>query len=308
MAYNNTDYADIIGNTGLQDFCGAKGKFKFIVLVRKGTEIATKLLALTPETWTDNFNSDKALRWFPLAELVNSEGTQEDPVFQEFDSGVSQFVRDGVKTAVMTLEEMGVYNKNELNKLNGKGWDVYLATDKHNILGWTSDGVKFQPYSTDYVRILPETDDSGSEVGNVSLSIKFADVNQFNRTQAMINPTTDSEAPSVWYPSIVWSGIKDLQAIVTNMTAIGCTLELKRFDGTPYSGADGVPADCHLSLAATPTVLIAVTSITETATAGIYTVVWASQSADDYLVGLVDQPLATTQGFETPVKATAAIV
>ena len=124
----------------------------------------------------------------------------------------------------------------------------------------------------------------------------------------MINPTTDSEAPSVWYPSIVWSGIKDLQAIVTNMTAIGCTLELKRFDGTPYSGADGVPADCHLSLAATPTVLIAVTSITETATAGIYTVVWASQSADDYLVGLVDQPLATTQGFETPVKATAAIV
>ena len=310
MTYNAKECANAFGNTGAQKFCGPVGKFRGLILVPKGTTIATETLALTVGTWTDNINGAIALRWFPTLKIVEGETTQDDPVFQEFDFGFDDFVQDGKRSSVFTFEQMTVYNENQLNFLNDGSWDVYLWTDKENIVGNSREGVLFEPMQLDYIKFLPSNDDSGSEVGHVTVTMKFTDVKDFSRYRVVINPTTDELAPTVWYPSIEFGngGIKDLIATASSPTATGCTLVLKDYNGTPYSGADGVPGDAYLALASDPDTLIAVTSITETATAGTYTLVWASQSADDYLVGLVDQPDATTQGFETPVKAAITIV
>lgn len=305
MTLNKTACADIYGNTGLQKFCGRKGQISIPVLVPKGTEISTKVLALTLATWKDSFNAEPSSRWFPLPLVVNNDATQDEPVFQEFDSGITEFVRDGNKLAVYTFEQMSVYNKNQINKNNGKDWDLFLITDEENILAWSDDGVRILPYSCDYVRITPETDDLGNENGHLGLSVKFSDVNQFNQFQVVLQPTKDSDAPVVFYPSLEFEGIKDLIATVTSPTATGCTLKLEGFDSVPYSGA--VSDDIYLALASDPDTLIPITSITETAVIGTYTVVWATQTANDYLIGLKNQPLATNQDFETPVKTAFTI-
>lgn len=298
--YNVQDCQSDIGNTGLQEFCGRKGRVVGLVLVRPGTEIATKLLALTKATWLDSINAEKDIRWLPIREIIDNAPEQEDPQFQDFDSGVSQFVRDGIKTDLYTIKQMTVYNKNQIMKNNGKDWDVYKIHETGLISGYTEDGTKFQPFATEYVRFLPEGEDTGAENGNVTVTIKYKDVRQHNDFQAVINPVKDTDAPENWNPVNTLFGIKDLLATVTNPTATGCTLTLKSYSGTAYSGA--VNDDVYFAAAATTDTLIATTSITETSKAGVYDVVYASQTPADYLMGLKDQPDATTQGFETPTK------
>ena len=90
--YNTTNCSTNVGNTGAQNFCGPVGKDRIVILVPKGTEIATETLAVTLATWQDNINEGKSTRWFPLIPIVNGEATQEDPVLQEFDFGYSDHV------------------------------------------------------------------------------------------------------------------------------------------------------------------------------------------------------------------------
>lgn len=300
--YNIAVCQNEYGNTGQQKYCGSKGKVKSIVLVPSDASIATKVLALTESTWLTNINAAKSARWFPIERVVETEPTQEDPVFQEMDYGDQFFVRNGKKSAIYTLNPRSVYNKNELAKLNGTNWSVYLITDLNKILGTSTDLVAgtFDPYSCDYVRILPESEPSGSETELIRIAIMYSDVTEFDGRQVVIEPLSDSDAPAVWYPLQSIKGIKDLRvSSVTGISTTGATITIVGYGGTAYNSA--VAADVRFNLASDLDTDIALSSLTPSGNNdGVYTAVWASQSADDYVIGLLDQPEATTQGVETP--------
>lgn len=297
--YNTTSCSTRTGNTGAQKYCGPVGKDRILVLVPKGTEIATETLAVTLSTWTNSINAAKSVRWFPLIPVINAEATQEDPVVQEFDFGYSSYVRDGKLMVRYTLEEMSVYNKTQLAKLNNGDFDVFIVTDKGVIKGYSTDDIKFLPKETDYVRILPESQNTGSETAHVMVEIKYTDVKQFNEYEVVVNPITSELAPANWYPETELTGIKDLVISVSDMDATSATITLKGYDNVAYSAA--VAGDLYMRKTSTTGNAITISSLTETATPGTYTAAFASQTAGTFYFSLYDQPTATTEGFETPV-------
>src|SRR3972149_7232562 len=122
MTYNTTQTSTEYGNTGLQQFAGNVGKWKYLLLVSKGTSIATKTPALLKATYVDNINEAVGARWYLLPLIWNGEPTQEDNVKESSDFGFEPEVRKGKLNYKIALEDMSVYNKNKLNKLDGKAF------------------------------------------------------------------------------------------------------------------------------------------------------------------------------------------
>jgi hypothetical protein len=297
--YNTTNCSSKTGNTGAQNYCGPTGIDRILVLVPKNTEIATETLAVTLSTWQDNINEAKANRWFPLIPIWEMEPEQADPTTRESSLGYEEYVRDGKLKVIYTLEEMSTYNKTQLAKLNGQDFDLFVITDKEYIKGRSVDGIKFLPYQLDYFRVLPETPNTGGENAHVRIELKFTDVREMNEFYAHVNPSLSELAPAAWYPTIELVGIKDLVIEVSAMSDDEATIVLKGYDNVPYSGA--VKEDLYMRKTTTTGAAITITTLTETATPGTYTAVFAPQSTGVFYFSLYDQPEATTQFVETPV-------
>lgn len=299
--YNLTKTSTILGNTGMQRFAGGVGKWKFLVLVPKGTEIATKTLAATKDTWEDNLNESMANRWFIAPLIFNGEPTQEDAVKETSDFGYESDVRDGKLNYKITFEEMSIYNKTQINKLDNAKWDAFVITEKGYILGTSYDGVKFKAYALDYFNILPETQATGSTNAHVMAELRFTNIQELNQFQVFIRPSVDSEAPTSWSPDIELVGIKDLIVEVNSMVAAETSITLKGYDSVPYSGA--VKEDIYMRKTSVDGAAITILTLVEGSTPGTYTATFAAQTTGTFYFSLYNQPLAATQGFETPIVA-----
>ena len=300
--FNETTTSTALGNTGLQNYPGTVGKWKHLVLVPKGTTILTKVLALTQATWVNGMNAAMTDRWFFLPLIFLGEPNNEDPVREESDFGYVSFVRDGKLTYKISFEEMSVYNKNQIFKLNNGSFDMYVITDKDVILGYSDDATKVRPFRLDYHRFLPETPNTGSTNARVQLEVRPTNVNEFNELQVALYPVSDADAPANWYPTVVLPpyAVKDLIISASGMTATGATIVLKGYDNTPYSGA--VKEDVYLRKTTEDGTAIPLSSLTESGTVpGTYTAVFGTQTSGTFYYSLYNQPDATTQGVQTPV-------
>jgi hypothetical protein len=305
MTYNVTKTSATFGNTGLQRFAGNTGKYAHLVLCPKGIEIDTKALALDIDTYLDNMNAEPGSRWFVLPLIWNGEPSQEENVKQTSDFGFEDEVRKGKLNYVVTFQQMSTYNKTQINKLDGKAFDCFIVTDKDFILGRTVDGIKFLPIRLDYFSILPETQNTGSEVAHVQAEMRFTATEDLNLNQVALNPYTDESVTSPWLPSIQLpaAAIKDLQISVDDMTATGANVTLKGFDNVVYSAA--VAGDLYMRKTTIDGTAISITSMTESLTVpGEYAVVFGAQTNGTFYFSLYDQPTAATQGVETPKFAT----
>jgi hypothetical protein len=289
--------SQLFGNTGLQNFAGDVGVDRIMVLVPRGTTIATKTLAETLATWTNGQNAAQASRWFPIQNIVDAEKPDPDRVYKETGFGFKFFVKNNKPTFKYMLAPQSIYNKTQLNKLSLQSWDVYIVTIKNFILGWVN-GAEFLPYTTDFVLVTPATSITGTEGEYIWIEVQFSDIDQFNKYQAAINPTVDSEAPVAWYPTLELTGIKDLISVPTSGTTSGFTLELVGFDGTPYNGAVKEDIAIYKGTSVTP---ITCTALTPSGNSdGKYTATYATQTAGTFHIGLLAANVATTKGFETP--------
>ena len=299
--FNETNTSTVLGNTGLQKFTGNTGKWKHIVLVPKDSEIATRVLALTQSTWTNGQNAAIGSRWFILPLIFNGTPEQEELVKETSDFGYESVVRDGKLVYKVDFEEISVYNKTQIFKLNNGDFDGYIVTDKDFILGFTADGTKVKPIQFDYVRILPETHNTGTTNARVQLELRTTDARQLNEMQVALDCVNDSQVPSSWYPSIILPAtqVKDLVVELTSVTATAFGFKLRGYDGVAYSAA--VKEDIYLRKTTTGGVLIAITSIVETSVKGTYTGVIGTQTTGTFYLSLLDQPTPTTKGVETPV-------
>ena len=299
--FNTTSTSTVLGNTGLQSYTGTTGKWKYLALVPKNTEIATKTLALTQATWTAGLNAAIGSRWFILPLIFNGTPEQEETVKESSDFGYEALVRDGKLTYKIDFEEISVYNKTQLFKLNNGDFDGFIITDKDFILGWTPDGTKVRAIQFDYQRILPETQNTGTTNARVQFECRTTDIRQLNELQVALDCVNDSDAPASWYPSLVLpaAAIKDLVVTLSSVSATAFAFTLYGYDGVAYSAA--VKEDIYLRKSTVDGTLIAITSITETATKGSYTGVIGTQTSGTFYLSLLDQPTATTEGVETPV-------
>ena len=304
--FNTTNTSTVLGNTGLQSYTGTTGKWKYIVLVPKNTEIATHTLGLTQSTWTNGLNAAIGSRWFILPMIFNGTPEQEETVKETSDFGYESLVRDGKLTYKIDFEEISVYNKTQLFKLNNGDFDAFIITDKDFILGWTPDSTKVRAIQFDYQRVLPETQNTGTTNARVQFELRTTDIRQLNEMQVALDCINDVLVPSAWYPSLVLpaAAIKDLVVNLTALTATAFSFNLFGYDGVAYSAA--VKEDIYLRKTTEDGTLIAITSITETATKGYYTGVIGTQTSGTFYLSLLDQPTATTEGVETPVVSSYA--
>jgi len=130
--YNTTSGSSAYKNQGMQNFFGNVGKHRKLLLVPKGTEIATQTLANLKATWVDNLNAAMASRWFVLPAIVDLEATDEGAVRQTTTFGFTSFVRDGKTVNKYMLEEMGIKNKADLNSLDLGSFDIIIIIDITN--------------------------------------------------------------------------------------------------------------------------------------------------------------------------------
>jgi hypothetical protein len=263
---------------------------------------------------TNNLNDEDKLKSFANGWIVEvafgAYGREDlpklaDKMIKELSQLIEDEVRKGKLNYVVTFQQMSTYNKTQINKLDGKAFDCFIVTDKDFILGRTVDGVKFLPIRLDYFSILPETQNTGSEVAHVQAEMRFTATEDLNLNQVALNPYTDESVTSPWLPSIQLpaAAIKDLQISVEDMTATGATVTLKGFDNVAYSAA--VKEDLYMRKTTVDGTAISITSLTESLTVpGEYAVVFGSQTNGTFYFSLYDQPTATTQGVETPKFAT----
>ncbi len=86
------------GLLGKQSAPSNLGYDAFLIIVPAGTEIATKTLALTEDTWLDGINSADSSRFRVLPIFYDIEPAKEDDVYATSSIGSVSFVRDGKLT------------------------------------------------------------------------------------------------------------------------------------------------------------------------------------------------------------------
>jgi len=310
MSYNQTNVSVSLPNTGLQNFAGGTGKLAYLAIVPKDFEIATQALALTKDTWIDNINAAAGSRILILPLIFNATPTQGEPIYMESDYGHKEFVDNGKLDYLIEFFQMHQYNEREIFKLNNGSFNGYFITDANFIEGFTADGIKFKPFQFDYTRVLPKTANTAKTNGHVQFSLRFSDARQYNDYKVSLDCINDELLVSPiepWYPAIELpaSAIKDLKVTLNSLSATAFNFTLKGFDGVAYSGA--VKEDIYLRKTTVDGTLIAITSITETAVKGVYTGVIGTQTSGTFYLSLLDQPTATTQGFETPVPSSLVV-
>ncbi len=278
------------GLLGKQSAPSNLGYDAFLIIVPAGTEIATKTLALTEDTWLDGINSADSSRFRVLPIFYDIEPAKEDDVYATSSIGSVSFVRDGKLTMKYIVEVTPVVME-QLRTMNGVDWECYVGTSEGFIKATTSDNAKFEPFSLQNFRVEGETPAAGDATALVPISVTFDDPNEWNSNPAFVEPLRDGEGGN-WNPR----DLKDPKAImgtVTSPTTSGYTLYLEGYDKVAHEGA--VLGDIGIwdSVGA----LVTVTGLTETP-AGTYAIT-ATLPAGTFTTGLLPVGSCTTDGYAT---------
>jgi len=305
--FNETSSSVTLKNTGLHKYSGTSGQFAYILLAPKNAEIATKILALTKDTYVDNQNAVMGSRWFLTPKIFNFDAPEVAPTREEGNTGMTAFVQDGRPIITMGLEEIHIKNVNDIFSLNNGSFDGFIITDKSFIIGYTPDGTKVRPIQFDYTRVLPRNFNTKDVNSRVKIEIKLRDVRQMNEFCVELDCINDADVPASWYPDLELplTQPKSIIPTLTSVTATAFAFTLMGYDGVPYSLA--VKTDIYLRKTTVDAVLITITSIVETATKGSYTGVIGTQTSGTFYFGLLPQPTATTQGIETEEVASKIV-
>lgn len=85
-------------------------------------------------------NPDDSVRWYPTPEVKNFISTKADNVFQSFDDGTRQPLREGVRNFTGMFSQADNKFLCELDKIKCAKAGFYIVTDKNNYVGYDKDG------------------------------------------------------------------------------------------------------------------------------------------------------------------------
>jgi hypothetical protein len=295
MAYNRLSCYSTTGNTGIKKLCSNDiGVLDGLILVPVGTSIATEVLALTESTWKTAFKTTTNNRWFPmpLATAVTPE-SQEDKYFDRPLKG-QKFISEG-KDAAKLMYDLNIYSHTQLRKFNNQEWAAYRIDGNGNILGWSSDGIKFQPFDLQEFHVGKMTETDGSTGVETPVKIVWKTPEQWNDSGVLLSPTFDPRE---------WEGVYNIDLTVTTPTTSSATLDIK-FLGSD-KGVDGlVKADLLVKNSSNVTQTI--TTLTGNGN-GNYTLAY-TWSAGNYTITTVAASAISLTEFaiETATTATFTI-
>jgi hypothetical protein len=304
--FNETSSAVSLKNTGLRKYSGTSGQWANIMLAPGNAEIATKVLALTKQTWIDNQNAAMGSRWFLTPKIFNFDAPDVAPTREEGNTGMTAFVMDGKPIATMMFQEMHIKDVNDIFSLNNGSFYGFPITDKSFIIGYTPDNVKVRPIKFDYTRVLARNFNTKDVNARVKFEVKISDVRQLNDFCVELDCINDPDAPAPWYPDLELpiTQPNSIKPTLTSVTATAFAFKLMGYDGVPYSAA--VKEDIYLRKTTENGTLIPITSIVETTTKGSYTGVIGTQTSGTFYFGLLPAETATTKGVETDIVASFA--
>jgi len=277
------------GLVGQQNAPEDLGYLSGLILVPKGSYIATDTLALLESTWLDNINSVDGTRYIVLPLAFDLENNKEEAVYETSSLGNQKFVRPGKLTRTYMVTVTPVVME-QLNTLNSAKWNCFEFTSNNFMKGTSPDRVKFSPFTLDNFRVEGEEPAGGDTVNKVPITFTYGDPSEWNGRPSFIQPLVDAISP--WNPN----DLKDPKAIistVTNATTAGFDIYLQGYDKVPFEGA--VKEDVIVRDASTG-VVTALTSLTES-TPGQYAAV-GTIAASTYEIGAA--PVGTsgaTQGY-----------
>lgn len=261
-----------------------------IILVPKGEYFATDALAKVEANWLDNINAVDSLRWRMLPLQYDVEPTKEDDVYATSSTGNVAFVRAG-KTTVKYSVKVTPFVMAQLNNLNGTSWDLYIITSNGFITGYSSDRVKFQPFSLQNFRV--EGDTSVDLLSVVPIVWTYEDPTQWNSNNSFIQPLKEG-TPDTWNPRDV-KDPKAITSLVTLPAITGFTIYLEGYDKVPFTGA--VKEDVIIKDTTTGALTVVTTLTEDSVTPGLY-VALATIPSGTYGIGVA--PVGSsgaTQGY-----------
>ena len=298
MAYNLPSCVTSQENTGSKQCYEDFGWWRKLILTPNDGEIDTQTNAELLATWTTAINAATGDRWYPLKNFFDKEDEDEETQYKEGGAGQMLETREGkrsftgmVKIALCEHQAYRTHN----NRSNIK---CYIVTSKGFILGTSSDGTKFEPFSINLFKAEKLTSAAnGSEVSMTPLKVILDDTTEWDDNGVYIkasdcdfNPLTDLD------------GLQDVTLAVTSPTVAGFTL-------TVTTTCDQVPVT---GLVKDDFVLVddaggaeTITTLTDNSD-GTYTAA-ATLGADDYILTMDDPEDATTKGYEATSTATFTV-
>jgi len=223
------------------------------------TELLTKINALNPLD-----------RFYPTAQVDNTEDVREDPVTQEFNSGKIITVREGARTNTSyvplgSTQELGHYKSFGCSEFG-----AYVIDAGGNFIYYDKGDGHAYPIAIDnetfYCTLMKATD---AEVQMIMLRWQW-------RLSQKDQNLRFAEADTLDFDIDDLNGLYDVSATYSNQTTSGFTIDLKTTDfGTPVS--DISPADVDMILNGNQVTL---TSWTESSVnIGSYDAVWPAPIA-----------------------------
>ena len=214
-------------------------------------------------------------RIYWLTELENVTNLREDSVFQTFNSGRQARVREGFKNFVGMLVGAPYEMLGEIKALSCKNLSALIMDKSDNIIGYdggskeTLNPIRINTSSFDAVYVEP----TETEAGGIMLKFQWA-LSQSDEGLRVV------KAASLDYTSEDLYGLLTVEASSSNLTASGVTLTMCTVYGEPVQGL--LLADFALAeLTPTPGPGT-ITSVTESS-AGVYDIVWTSETTGDVL-------------------------
>jgi len=287
-------------NTGNPQCRGQYGRIKFFILVPPGQEIATETLALTQSTWTDGVENDEATRWYPLPEFFRYAPTREDGVYTQGDYGDKRFVRNGFADGVAHYLDLDVCFIKKLHEFSNKNWKGWAVTENDYILGTSSDGTKFEPF-TMFVNVEANMDATSEEGNMTPIRIYRDNDDEWSKRGVAVYPPGETTA---WYPTQL-EGLLDADVTVVSSSATSLVIDVKTACGA--IGVTGLVVADFALYDDTPDVESISSSTESTTIDGRYTLNVSTLGADNYTINLNDPSSMTTAGYDKGTDATFVV-
>lgn len=150
--------------------------------------------------------ADKYNRWYPLPNMKNVENTRETPVYETFEDGTQEKIRDGVGSFVAVITNMSPTFLAQIEKAACTAIGAYIVDHKNSIIG-IANGNKLQPIKIDEKTWAPQyVHATDAIVPKVQLNFQW-DLSVMDSALSMIS------AENISYTLTNLVGLLDIKAV-----------------------------------------------------------------------------------------------
>lgn len=237
--------------------------------------------------------ADATKRWYPLPFMKDADPNRGENIVEGFKDGSQIFIQQGAKTFTAVIVEKDAPPRLliALESFRNIDFGLYGIDKDNNLVGMKNAAGYLEPIRIDASSWAPkfiEATDTTSQ--KIALNFNWH-INEKDKNIDMI-----AESELVAGTDIAnLDGLLDVYADASAITTTGCTLSLYTLFGTqknPVRDTGRVIADFISSITAatskirnqTDSADVTLTTVTETATPGIYTLVWPAQTSADVLI------------------------